>query len=215
MSNEDKKNEQELYFKNMIEMLKELKRDLMVRGRARHTEGVGRETVLDFVKILKEVELATDEFKREIEIPKSKEALEKEQREKELEEAKAKPLSLDQYIEALRLEKKGLSIAQIAKLQNINERAFRESYVASRQRYGNTQSIADRVAQIPEGEQDYVLEARSSDPYSKPRLIFLEIYRVKTLLRDGLKPKAIAERLGLNPDSFKSWLKANKKYLEL
>jgi len=206
---------QEDYFKELIELLKKLKDDLQVHGRAMDTTGVAPKLFKEFRIIFKQTMMAGDVYFELVTWPKSPELAEEEQRQKDRAKAnRILPLTENEYVEALRLERKGLSFAQIAKRLSMNEKEFRRSWIVSVQRYETTQHILDKVAQVPEGEQDYVLKVRTN-PYAKPESTFLKLNPVRVLLKQGLKPKEIAERLGLDFDSFKTWLPANEKYLNL
>jgi len=208
---------QEDYFKDLIELLKKLKEDFQIHGRLMNTAGIAPKLFKEFRIIFKQTSMAGDEYFEMVDWPKSPELMEAEQKKRELAESKrVEPLPVDRYAEALRLEKKDLSFAQIAKFQGMDEGEFRKRYLKALERHGSTQLIVDKIERMrtQEGEQDYVLKV-ITNPYSKPESILLKLNPVRVLLKQGLKPKAIAERLSLNFDSFKTWLPANEKYLNL
>jgi len=212
----DEKSQNEDYFRNLIGVLRQIKEDLMCGGRARHASEISPSLFKEFWVIFNQTMQAGEEFFEIVNWPKTQEELEKERRRKEREEAnRIDPLTESQYVEAVRLGKKGLSLSKIARYQGIDENEYRKRHIKSAELYGMTQAIIDRVNVPPVAEQDLVLEARSSNTFGKPELVFLEIQPVRVLLNKGMKPKEVAEKLNLNPDSLKSWIKANKKYLEL
>ena len=183
------------------------------------TTGITPALFKEFRIIFKQMVSAGDYFFEVVDYPKLPEQLEKEQKKRELAEAnRIDPLSQAQYVETLRLEKKGLSLAKIARFQGIGEKEFRRRYIMSVQKYETTQQIIDKVALTPEGEQDFIFKAQPPDFWgrqAKPTLVLPELNQIRVLLKQDMKPKEVAEKLGYNVKSFESWLKANQKYLDL
>ena len=210
---------QEDYFRETIETFQKLKGDLQLHGRLMDTTGITPALFKEFRINFKQMVSAGDYFFEVADYPKFPEQLEKEQRQMDrAKSSRVEPLTKDQYEKALWLEKKGLSFAQIAKYLTINEKEFRRSWNVSVQLYETTQHILDKVAQTPEGEQDFVLKAQPPDFWgrqAKPVSLLPVLNQVRIFLKQGMKPKEVAEKLGYNVKSFESWLKANQKYLDL
>lgn len=208
-------NENTALFEETIEVLKRLKEDFGIYGKLQDTEGVNPAVFKNFHIAFHQLAQVADYYFQQVDLPKNQEQIEADQRKKETERAgRVDPLSEDQYIEGIRLSKKGLSLSKIAKFQGVDENEYRKRHLEAIRLYELTQRVTDKINAPPEGEQDLVLGVRSS-PYEKTPVIFQDIQSIRVLLNKGLKPKEIAAKLRLNPESLKSWIQANEKYFNL
>jgi len=130
---------------------------------------------------------------------------------------------LREYVAIGRLLRKGLGMPDIARLWGVSDTVVRTFYGASLQEFQRDVDLFRQEAgrQVrEEGEQDFCqsLKRGESKPGEAegPGHDFLSVAEVSRLLKEhyGIL-LAVSSQLMLDPDDFRAWVAANKKYLDL